>query len=146
MALPDPTAGLVIGYAYLWEREARAGREEGVKDRPCVVVLAVTHRDGQRVVHVAPITHRRPVAPGDGVSLPPATKSRLGLDDQPSWIVTTELNRFIWPGPDLRPVSRSRPDTFAFGSIPLGLLRQVIDQIREHRRVRSVPRDDDLAR
>lgn len=34
MAPPEPTPGLVIGYAYLWEREARAGRDESVKDRP----------------------------------------------------------------------------------------------------------------
>jgi hypothetical protein len=33
---PAPQPGLLIRYFYLWEREeARAGREEGVKDRPC---------------------------------------------------------------------------------------------------------------
>ncbi|MCA9239706.1 MAG: hypothetical protein KDA37_05890, partial [Planctomycetales bacterium] len=26
------------------------------------------------------------------------------LDDDRSWIVLTESNRFVWPGPDLRPV------------------------------------------
>jgi len=31
------------------------------------------------------------------------TKRRLGLDDDRSWIVLTEANRFAWPGPDLRP-------------------------------------------
>ena len=146
MALPDPTPGLAIAYAYLWEREARTGQEEGVKDRPCVIILAVTDRDGDRIVHVAPITHSPPKTAIEAVALPTATKARLGLDDLPSWIVTSELNRFPWPGPDLRPVSRDKPDTFAFGSIPLGLLSRVIDQIRERRRVRTVPRDDDLAR
>lgn len=146
MALPAPTPGLVISYAYLWESEARSGREEGGKDRPCVIILAVEDRDGDRIVHVAPLTHSPPRAAGEAVAMPPATKARLGLDDQPSWIVTSELNRFTWPGPDLRPVSRDRPDTFAFGSIPLALLKQVIEQIRARRRVRAVPRDDDLAR
>jgi len=33
-----PEVGLVIRHGYLWWNEARAGREEGVKDRPCVIV------------------------------------------------------------------------------------------------------------
>lgn len=144
MAFPDPKAGLVIRYAYLWEREARTGREEGIKDRPCVVILAVEDRDGERIVHVAPITHTPPGFANEAVPLPSITKSRLGLDDLPSWIVTGELNRFTWPGPDLRPVSRNQPDSFAFGYIPLGLLQQVINQIRERRGMRVVPRDDDF--
>ncbi|MGZ8287394.1 MAG: hypothetical protein ACXW27_17495 [Allosphingosinicella sp.] len=32
-------------------------------------------------------------------------KKQLGLDGERSWIVVTELNRFIWPGPDIRPVA-----------------------------------------
>lgn len=145
MALPEPTPGLVIGYAYLWEREAGAGRDEGAKDRPCVIILAVEDRDGDRIVHVAPITHAQPRVAEEAVALPQATKARLGLDGQPSWIITSELNRFTWPGPDLRPISRNKPDTFAFGSIPLGLFKQIIGQIRERGRVRTVPRDDDFA-
>ena len=34
---------------------------------------------------------------------PDTVKRRLELDDERSWIVLTEANRFIWPGPDLRP-------------------------------------------
>lgn len=109
-----------------------------------MIILTVEDRDGDRVVHVAPIAHAPPRVAAEAIALPAATKARLGLDDQPSWIVTSELNRFTWPGPDLRPVSRDRPGAFAFGSIPLGLLRQVIDRIREQRRVRTVRRDDDL--
>jgi hypothetical protein len=145
VALPDPKPGLVIGYAYLWEREARTGREEAVKDRPCVIILAVEDRGGDRVVLVAPITHTPPKTSAEAVAMPQATKARLGLDDLPSWIVTTELNRFSWPGPDLRPISRDKPDSFAFGSTPLGLLKQVIDQISQTRRLRTVPRDVDPA-
>lgn len=101
MALPEPTAGLVIGYAYLWQEEATAGQEEGLKDRPCVIVLSVEDKDGERIVQVAAITHTPPRRPGDAVELPAQTKQRLGLDDARSWIVTTELNRFTLPGPDL---------------------------------------------
>jgi hypothetical protein len=66
MAFPEPQPGLVISYAYLWHHEHRAGREEGVKDRPCVVILAVqSAADGTTMVRVAPVTHSPPDQPGD---------------------------------------------------------------------------------
>jgi hypothetical protein len=37
--LPQP--GQVIRYAYLWWSEARVGREDGAKDRPCGVISLV---------------------------------------------------------------------------------------------------------
>ena len=37
--LPRPVPGLVVRYSYLWLDEHRRGREEGVKDRPCAIVL-----------------------------------------------------------------------------------------------------------
>jgi hypothetical protein len=46
--LPVPELGLVISCAYLWHEEAAAGQEEGVKERPCAVVLASENRDGRR--------------------------------------------------------------------------------------------------
>ena len=33
--------GLVIRYDFLWPEEQAAGKQEGVKDRPCVVVAAI---------------------------------------------------------------------------------------------------------
>lgn len=40
---------LVISYPYLWHHEHRAGQEEGQKNRPCVIVLAVKREaDGDR--------------------------------------------------------------------------------------------------
>jgi hypothetical protein len=51
---------------------------------------------------VAPITHSPPERPGDAVEIPARVKRQLGLDGERSWIVATELNRFLWPGPDLR--------------------------------------------
>lgn len=41
MPIPNPEPGLVISYAYLWHDEQQAGREEGRKDGPSVIVLAV---------------------------------------------------------------------------------------------------------
>jgi hypothetical protein len=110
VSLPDPYAGLVIRYSYLWKREFDAGRDEGTKDRPCAIVLAVVHDDGEKEVLVLPITHSPPADPADAIEIPTATKNRLGLDSERSWIVITEANEFIWPGPDLRPVPGRRKE------------------------------------
>jgi hypothetical protein len=146
VALPEPRPGLVIRYAYLWRDEASRGRDEGSKDRPCVVVLSVRNRGGDRVVTVAPITHATPRADGKAVEIPTLTKQRLGLDDLPSWIVTNDLNEFVWPGPDIRPIPRKPPPgTFACGLIPAGLYntvrQRIIEHIRQHN-LQLVRRDD----
>jgi len=62
MPIPNPEAGLVISYAYLWHGEHQAGQEEGRKDRPSVIVLAtVREADGATTVTVLPThTARRP--------------------------------------------------------------------------------------
>jgi hypothetical protein len=141
MALPDPRPGLVIRYAYLWRDQFRFGQEEGLKDRPCVIILAVDNLPGGPVVTVAPITHSPPKRPDEGVEIPSTAKQRLGLDGARSWIVSTEVNRFIWPGPDLRPISRGAR-VYAFGFVPAGLLQALREQIVRNRRISLVPRDD----
>ena len=128
MALPEPTPGLVIGYAYLWRNEALQGREEGRKDRPCVIVLAVQAVEGRTVVTVAPITHSPPQHPDLAVEISPETKRRLGLDGERSWIIAADLNRFIWPGVDLRPRSRGA-SRYDYGPIPAGLYRELRDKM-----------------
>ena len=133
MSFCEPCPGLVVRYAYLWRHEAARGREEGSKDRPCVVVLAVRVRGVDLIVTVAPITHRPPEAASRAVELPVATKRRLGLDEAPSWIATDDLNRFVWPGPDLRPIP-GRPATFAYGLIPAALYEQVRLAVLAHAR------------
>ncbi len=106
MALPTPEPGLVISYAYLWQPEYEAGREEGVKDRPCVIVILVRDVDGKSFVSVAPVTHSAPARPEDAVEIPASTKQRLGLDSARSWVMITEVNEFTWPGPGVAPVKQ----------------------------------------
>lgn len=137
MALPTPAPGLVISYAYLWRAQHRAGSVEGRKDRPCAIVVATADEDGDTVVYVAPITHSQP-AQGGGVEIPAGVKRRLDLDKARSWIVTDELNRFVWPGFDLRPVSRDRPDRFAYGFLPVELFDAVTASLLGHRRARRL--------
>ena len=139
MALPEPVPGLVIRYAYLWHDEARRGREEGAKDRPCAVVLALRREgDGGTTVVVAPITHSPPRVARAGVEIPVATKRRLGLDGAASWIVTDDVNAFAWPGPDLRPIPGEEPGRFAYGLLPGTLTERMLASVRENARDRRL--------
>ena len=126
MALPKPEPGLVICYAYLWHEEAEAGQEEGTKDRPCVVIVSTEEAEGETLVRVAPITHGPPIEVAEAVEIPQATKERLGLDDDRSWVVVSETNLFVWPGPDVRPI---QPGKFTYGFLPPKLFAHVRDQL-----------------
>ena len=70
MPLPEPTPGLVIGYACLWHDEARRGQEAGSKDRPCVIVLSAIHGPSGAVVTVAPVIHHPAADPAAAIELP----------------------------------------------------------------------------
>ncbi len=129
MSLPLPEAGLVICYAYLWRSEEQRGREEGTKDRPCVLVLTTREDDDRTVVLAAPITHTPPRSPDEAVEIPLPTKRRLGLDEARSWVVVNEVNRFVWPSSDLRSVSRDQPSRFDYGFLPPFLFRQIKERL-----------------
>jgi hypothetical protein len=131
VSLPDPQPGLVIRYSYLWRSEAQQGWESGMKDRPCAVVLAMARESGGLRVYVAPITHRPPTAGQSALQLPPLTKARLGLDDEQSWIITSELNAFLWPGPDLRPIDRrDMARSVSYGFLSHNFTMKVIGEVR----------------
>ena len=136
-SLPQPETGLVISYSYLWEADYRAGREESSKDRPCAVVIATRTEDGDIVVTVAAITHTQPRNGNDGLELPGDVKRRLGLDVGRSWLICTELKRFVWPGPDLRPISRRKPGEFAYGILPPAFMRTVFERLTRLRTERK---------
>ncbi len=125
MAFPVPVPGLVIRYSYLWASEHARGQEEGVKDRPCAVVLTTADEAGDQVVTVLPISHVLPSNPLLAVEIPAAVKRRLKLDDDRSWVVLTEANRFTWPGPDLRPLQPGDAQSTAYGFLPYGLFEDI---------------------
>lgn len=54
--------------------------------------------------------------------MPARVRQHLGLDAEHSWISIATLNRFVWPGPDLRPVPGSNPADVLYGFIPQKLL------------------------
>lgn len=145
MPLPAPDLGLVVSYAYLWNSGFEEGRDEGVKDRPCALVLSSQDMGGDTIVAVAPVTHSQPERPEEAVEIPAVVKRHLGLDEARSWIVVSEINRFIWPGPDLRPVSRAERERFEYGFLPPALFRQVLEKFKATvaaRRLRTVPRTE----
>ena len=126
MPIPNPEPGLVISYAYLWHRQHEAGRDEGRKDRPSVIVLAVERdADGATIVTVLPITHSAPAERASAVETPAPVKRHLGLDDARSWIVVDEGNEFLWPGYDLRKLPHS--DRYDYGFLPPRFFNQVLD-------------------
>jgi hypothetical protein len=143
MADFKPEIGWVIRHAYLWWNEARKGREEGLKDRSCAIVHLRQNEDQDTEVFIAPITHTPPEVPEKAIAIPQTTKTRLGLDTQASWIITTEVNRFIWPGPDIRTVPGGG---LTYGHLPAAMTRDVVQQIKANAGDRSllvVGRDSD---
>jgi hypothetical protein len=125
---PRPQPGLVIRYSYLWHREALAGREEGVKDRPCAVVVALQGDNGRIRVYALPITHSAPGPGESAIEIPAVVTARLGLDGDRSWVVTDEANLFHWPGPDLRFLPGKGPESAVYGFLPPRFFRIVRDR------------------
>lgn len=143
MAFPTPAPGLVISYAYLWRNEHAEGHEEGRKNRPCVIVVAVENKEGATVVTVAPITHSASLDTSVGIEIPLRVKQHLGLDDELSWVLTQEVNTFTWPGYDLRPIA-SGETRIDYGFLPPKLfdrLREAMLELIVQRRRDSTSRD-----
>jgi hypothetical protein len=107
----------------LWRWQFEQGREEDDKDRPFLeLALTTTLEDGSPVVRVLLVTHTSPQRDEKAIEIPAATKRRLGPDDERSWIVLSENNRFVGPGPDLRPVD---DDTGYYGPLPPALFAEI---------------------
>ncbi len=144
MSLPSPEPGLVISYAYLWRHEYNPGQEEGRKDRPCVIVLAIeNHKHSTIRVTVAAITHTPPHSETIALEMPTKVKQHLGLDDARSWIILDEVNQFDWPGYDMRPVP-GHANKFVYGFIPPKLhemLKAKLIEASNRHKLKAIPRD-----
>jgi hypothetical protein len=127
--IPGPTN--VLAYAYLWHREAAEGREEGVKDRPVVVVVATETKPHGTQLLVVPVTTRPPRGDEAAVEMPVRVRQHLGLGEQRCWIVAEEYNLFTWPGPDIRPIRQGKQISPYYGSIPGRLFDQVRARIEQ---------------
>jgi hypothetical protein len=121
--IPKPTD--VLAYSYLWHREAQAGREEGSKDRPVVVVVAIEKQPHGTQLLVVPVTTRPPRDGDTVVEMPGRVRQHLGLDEERSWIVADEYNLSTWPGPDIRPIRHGDDIDPRYGAIPGKLFERV---------------------
>ena len=143
--MPEPVPGLVIRYSYLWRREQLEGREDGQKDRPCAIVAAIRTESREKRVLVLPITHSDPPANTIAIEIPGVVKARLGLDELRSWIVISEYNEFVWPGPDLRRAPGADDSSVAYGLLPPGLfavVRRALLAVIAAGSIRSVSRSE----
>lgn len=138
MPHPNPEAGLVIGYSYLWQDQAEQGHVEGRKNRPCAIILTVVNEQDEQIVMVLPITHTKPQNNNEGIEIPPAVKVRLGLDGEQSWIIISELNKFVWPGPDLRPISHQQTEKFDYGFLPPIFYKKIKEKLLSLNKQRQV--------
>jgi hypothetical protein len=118
-----PAPGDLLAYGFLWSHETDAGRDDPVKQRPCVVVLAVGGGSNP-LVTVAPVTSQRPQRDG-AVAL---NAMALGIE-RPSWIIPWELNVFRWPGPDVGPAPRPAGAWWRLGALAPDLRRQLRERV-----------------
>lgn len=140
MAFPIPVPGLVVRYGFLWSHEARRGRVEAAKDRPVAIVSAARNEpDGEIRTIVAPITHEPPDDPAASIEIPGDVAASLGLDGQRHWLRLDELNRFEWPGFDLRPIP-GKPGVFAYGRLPQALFEKLRGGILARQNARASKR------
>jgi len=138
-----PEIGLVIRHLYLWRDEKARGQEEGRKARPCLIVHTRQNEFKETEVYICPITHTPPNKGTPAIEIPLRTKQRLKLDDDRSWLMTGEVNRFTWQGPDLVTTQSGK---LAYGYMPHRLTKDAVNQIKEHVRERTLAilnRDDE---
>lgn len=101
MPLPELEPGLVISYSYLWRVEYEAEHDEGQKDRPCAIILALERpEDATTIVTAPPIIHSPPADPATAVEslhasrkIPTTREFHYGL--LPPHFFTEVLARFL---------------------------------------------------
>jgi len=138
VALPDAEPGLVFRYDYLWSHEARSGRTTS-KERPACLALSSDSEISPQIVVILPITHRKPGVGVVGVQIPQAVRRNLGLDDEPCWVIVSDVNLDDWPNSGIAPVP-GRPKAFIYGYLPPRLYEAVKKKMLAHYNQRRVVR------
>ena len=128
MPLPEPEAGLVVRYEYVWAsqagRAANADAANADKDHPaCILAAWRDTEDGAIAVIYLPISHTPPVPPDIGIELTPAAKKAAGLDVRPQWVLVSQANKDDW-GFDLRQIP-GRPGIFHYGYLPPAMFETI---------------------
>lgn len=130
---PLPRVGDVINFIFLFAHET-THRDEGVKERPCMVV------------EVDPPTNRVLVTPlttkGDRyantILVPQEVAKAAGLHF-PTSVVSSETNSFTWLGYDVRPVSST--GDIRIGRMTPGFVHSIMQAVYSAKNLRHVDRD-----
>lgn len=132
----------MISYEYLWNSQADQ-TEEGRTAYPAAVVISRDDVGPTPIAYVLGISHSEPKAGDRAIPVPLKLKRYLGLDDEPSWIYTDQMNVFGWPGPDLRPGEwlSTRPaaaGTCVISPLPTDWFEEVKEHLAESYRLKKV--------
>jgi hypothetical protein len=128
--------GLVVKYGSLWDWEAKQKRDLG-KDWPACLIAELQNG---RVV-LLPMTHSPPSADNLAIEVPHRIKLTLGLDDERSWIISSQCNFDVWPSPQLGVLPGGGS---VYGRLPEQFLRQVLElfgQASQSKKLRIIRRD-----
>jgi mRNA-degrading endonuclease toxin of MazEF toxin-antitoxin module len=138
----EPQVGQIVDHHFLWADEHGAGRVEGRKARPCIIIAVEQPKRGAPRVTVLPITSQAPRPGTSAVTIPNDVKARIGLTRaRPAWVVIDDANIFVWPGYDLLPQPGGG---FIRGVVTRGffrLLRDAVLAAHARGRPRRIERD-----
>jgi hypothetical protein len=142
MRIPDePPIGNLVAYEYLWLSQARV-REDGAKVYPVALIFAKKIIASVTLAYAVGMSHSPPDVSESAIQVPTKLKRHLGLDENPSWIYTDQLNEFAWSGPDLRPAEwlsnlPSARNSCVIGALPtnwFALVKEdVVKNLRQQR-------------
>ncbi len=148
MKLPaKPPVGHLIAYEYLWLSQSGA-RDDGAKTYPSAVIIAREDIGPVPLAYVLGISHKPPTANERAMEVPAKLARHLGLDDEPMWIYTDQINIFAWPGPDVRPAEHlstlpSSKDGCTIGALPkdwFDLVKAHLAESYRYQMVRTIKR------
>lgn len=88
---------------------------------------------------MAPITRSQPEDETQAVKLTAATRRRLELGDEENWVITSEVNVFRWPGPDLRLTPTGR---YEHGELPAVVFTAIKEKILRAKGAAPVERSE----
>jgi hypothetical protein len=112
-----PRIGQVLNYVYLFRHEAST-RDEGIKNRPVVVIDV---NETSKRVTVLPVTSQGERYK-DAVPIPPDVAQAANLR-VPAAILVSEYNIFTWLGFDLRPLASA--GGFVIGRLSPGFTAKI---------------------
>lgn len=143
MKIPkEPPIGNIVAYEYLWHSKVKS-REDGAKVYPTALILSKAVDFGSQAVYALGISHMEPPPNRRALEVPPKLRRWIGLDNDPQWIYTDEVNIFTWPGPDLRPAQwisqrELQEDTCVLGVLPYDWYSTVAKHLAESYRMGMV--------